>query len=39
MKNYKFEVLCKSGQVKVFECTAQNFREARKLLEDFIQAN
>jgi hypothetical protein len=39
MRQYKFEVLCKSGEVKIFECSAPNFREARKLMEDFIQAN
>lgn len=39
MRQYKFEVQCKSGIVKTFECTAPNFREARKLMEDFIKAN
>jgi hypothetical protein len=39
MRHYKFEVQCKSGQIKVFECDAINFREARKLMDAFIQVN
>jgi hypothetical protein len=39
MRHYKFEVQCASGEVKTFECDAPNFREARKLMEIFIQAN
>jgi hypothetical protein len=39
MRHYSFQVECKSGQVKIFECDAPNFREARKLMEEFIQAN
>lgn len=39
MKTYKFTALCKSGQVKTFEFEAENFREARKKLQELIDSN
>ena len=37
--DYSFTILCKSGQTKLFTCTAPNFNEARQLLAAFAQAN
>ena len=39
MRNYRFEVQCKSGAVKIFECEAPDFRRARVLLDAFIANN
>jgi hypothetical protein len=40
MKYYKFgNVKCASGQVKNFECNAESFRAAKKLLLEFIENN
>lgn len=39
MREYSFNALCKSGEWKLFTCTAANFTEARKLLDQFVAAN
>lgn len=39
MKYYKFTAICKSGQEKYFEFTANSFREARTKLAQLIESN
>lgn len=39
MKKYKFTALCKSGQTKTFEFEAEDYRAARKKLQELIEAN
>lgn len=36
---YKFTARCKSGKVKAFECEAENYKQARALLSEFIESN
>lgn len=39
MREYTFTAQCKSGQVKTFTFEAAGYREARKKLEELIEAN
>lgn len=39
MKTYKFTALCKSGEWKAVEFQAASYKEARKLLDEFIANN
>lgn len=36
---YKFTALCKSGKTKTFEFEADGYLDARKKLQELIQAN
>jgi hypothetical protein len=35
MKNYTFEIICQDGQPRTFEFRAQDFNQARSMLEQF----
>jgi hypothetical protein len=35
MKNYTFEIICQDGQPRTFEFQAQDFNQARSMLEQF----
>lgn len=39
MREYSFNALCKSGQWKLFTCTAANYTQARVLLDQFVANN
>jgi hypothetical protein len=39
MNTYKFTALCKSGEYKTTTFQADNYREARKKLDEFIENN
>ena len=39
MKTYTFEVVCVSGTTRTFTCKAEDFNQARTLLEQFSVAN
>lgn len=39
MKTYKFNALCKSGEWKTIEFEAENYKEARQKLQEFIENN
>lgn len=39
MRHYKFNALCNSGEWRDFECDAENFYQARALLDEFIRNN
>ena len=40
MSYFKFgNVRCASGELKYFDCHAENYIEARKMLTEFIDAN
>lgn len=38
-RSYTFNALCKSGQQKSTTFTANSYTEARKKLQEFIEAN
>jgi len=35
MRKYTFEIICQDGQPRTFTCQAQNFNQARTMLEQF----
>lgn len=39
MKDYTFTAQCKSGQVKTFNFQAEGYLDARKKLQELIEAN
>lgn len=39
MRTYKFTVLCRSGQTKTFEFEAENYTQARRILQDYVDKN
>ena len=36
---YKFNAQCKSGEWKTIEFEAENYKEARRILQEFIEKN
>lgn len=38
-RHYQFTVKCASGQWLIFECDAQSFRAARRLMDDFARTH
>lgn len=39
MRTYQFTALCASGEWKTVEFQAENFRQARQMLDEFIRNN